>query len=92
MNELVRSIRAEPCVLKYWPLGGNLRLVGYPDAANRYNADNNSQRGQVIFLSEDRTKSKDGYGSMIDVETHNIKYSGIVHYGVGAVLSHHMFS
>ena len=50
LNKLARSIRAEPCVLRYWPLKGSLRLVGYPDATCRRNADNNSQRGQAIVL------------------------------------------
>ena len=62
LNKLVRSIRSEPCVLKYWPLKGKLRLIGYPDAAYRNNADNSSQRGQTIFLVEERTVSKDGFG------------------------------
>ena len=29
-NKLVRSIRSERCVLKYWPLKGDLRLVRLP--------------------------------------------------------------
>ena len=33
LNKLVRSIRFEPCVLRYWPLKGKLRLIGYLDAA-----------------------------------------------------------
>jgi hypothetical protein len=32
MRKLVRSIRSVPCVIKSWPLRGNLRLVGYPEA------------------------------------------------------------
>ena len=36
------------------------------------NADNSSQRGQAIFLVEERTVSKHGFGSMIDFEAHNI--------------------
>ena len=72
LNKLVRSIRSEPCVLKYWPLTGNLRLVGYPDAAYRINADSSSQRGQTMFLAGKRTVSKDGFGSMIDFESHQI--------------------
>jgi hypothetical protein len=59
-------------VLKYWPLEGEPRLVVYPDAAYRNNADNSSQRGQVIFLVEERTVSKDGFGSMIDFESHKM--------------------
>ena len=36
------------------------------------NADNSSQRGQAIFLVEERTLSKDGFGSMVDFESHKI--------------------
>jgi hypothetical protein len=61
LNKSVRSIRSEPCVLRYWPVQGKLRLIGYPDAAYRNNADNSSQRGQTIFLVEERTVSKDGF-------------------------------
>ena len=49
-NKLARSIRAKPCALRYWPLKGLLRLVGYPDAAYRDNVDTSSQRGQAMFL------------------------------------------
>ena len=51
VSKLVRSIRSEPCELKYGPSKGNLRLVGYPEAAYKHNADNNSQRSQAIFQS-----------------------------------------
>ena len=54
---------------KYWPLKGKLRLVGFPDAAYRNNADNSSQRGQVFLLVEERTVSKNGFGSMIGFES-----------------------
>ena len=54
----------------YWPLKGKLRLVGYPDAAYNYNTDNSSQRGQTIFLAESRTRSQDGFGSMVEFESH----------------------
>ena len=50
LNKLVRSIRSEPCVLRYWPLKGKLRLSDYLDVAYRNNADNSSQRGQTIFV------------------------------------------
>ena len=72
LNKLVLSIKTEPCVLKYWPLKGNLRLVGYPDAAYRNNADNSSQRCQIIFLAEERKVSKGGFGSLIDFESHKM--------------------
>ena len=51
---------------------GKLRLIGYPDAAYRNNADNSYQRGQTIFLVEARTGSKDVFGSMIDLQSHEI--------------------
>ena len=70
LTKLVRSIRAEPCVLRYWPLKGSFRLVGYPEATYRNNVDNSSQRGQAIFLAEGRTTSKDGFGSVVDFESH----------------------
>ena len=61
LSKWVRSIRAEPCALRRWPLKGSLRLVGYPDAAYRNNVDNSSQRGQAIFLAEERSTSKYGF-------------------------------
>ena len=48
-----------------------LRLLGYLDAAYRNNTYNSSHRGQTIFLAEERTVSRDGFGSMIGVESHN---------------------
>jgi hypothetical protein len=72
LYKLVRSISSEPYVLKYWPLKGKLRLIGYPAAAYRNNADNSSHRGQTIFLAEERTVSKYGLGSMIEFESHKI--------------------
>ena len=65
LNKLVRSIRSEPCVLRYWPLKGKLRLIGYPYATYENNGDNSSQGGQAIFLAEERTVSKYGFGSLI---------------------------
>ena len=51
---------------------GKLRLIGYPDAAYRHNSYNSSQRGQAIFLAEERTVSRDGFGSMLGFESHKI--------------------
>ena len=61
LNKLAISVRSEPCALKYWPLKGNLRLVGCPDVAYRNYADNNTQRGQTIFIAEERRASNDGF-------------------------------
>jgi hypothetical protein len=73
LNKLVRSIKAEPSELRFWPLKGKLRILGYPDASYRNNEDKSSQRGQVIFLAEDRTSSANTRGSLVDYESQKIK-------------------
>ena len=74
INKLVRKIRNVKVALKFWPLKGKNRIVGYPDAAFRNNPDKSSQRGQTIFLAEPRQKGKvDGRGSLIDYESQKIK-------------------
>ena len=75
LNKLVRKIRSEIVVLRFWPLKGtSLRFVGYPDAAYRNNSDKSSQRGQTIFLAESRVRGKtDTRGSLIDYESQKIK-------------------
>ena len=75
LNKLVRKIRSEVVVLRYWPLKkASLRFVGYPDAAFRNNADKSSQRGQTVFLVEARQYGKvDARGSLIDYESQKIK-------------------
>ena len=73
LNQLARSIRSEPCVLRYWPLKGKLRLIGYPDATYRNNADNSSQRGQTIVLAEDKDSFQGRFlGSLMDIDSHKI--------------------
>mgnify|MGYP000140565083 CR=1 FL=1 len=73
INKTVRTVKAMPVALHFWPLKGNLRIIGYPDASYRNNADKSSQRGQVLFLAEARkTNSVDGKGSLIDYESHKI--------------------
>ena len=46
LNKLVRAIRAgvagEIVDLRFWPLKGNLRIIGYPDAAYQNNEDKSS--------------------------------------------------
>ena len=75
INKLVRKIRSEVVVLRFWPLDPkNLRLIGYPDAAFKNNADKSSQRGQAIFLAEGRLNDKiHAKGSLIDYESQKIK-------------------
>jgi len=74
LNKLVRKIRAERIVLRFWPLQGNPRIIGFPDAAFRNNPDKSTQRGQVIFLAEPRQKNRiDGRGSLVDYESQKIK-------------------
>ena len=52
INKLVRSLKAEPVALRFWPLKGNCRIIGMPDASYRNNEDKSSQRGQCLFLAE----------------------------------------
>ena len=54
LNKVVRAVRAQPQRLYFWPLQGPLRLIGYPDACFKNNEDHSSQRGQCIFLAEQR--------------------------------------
>ena len=54
LNKLVRSIKNEPAKLIFHKLKNPCRLIGIPDASYRNNADKSSQRGQCIFLSEER--------------------------------------
>ena len=58
LNKLVRTIRADPLELRYWPLKGPERILGYPDASYRNNEDKSSQRAHVIFLAEERKENK----------------------------------
>ena len=77
LNKVVRTVRAQPVRLMFWPLKGSLRIIGYPDAAFKNNADGSSQRGQVIFVAEDRkqaTACRDPVkGSLVDYESTKIK-------------------
>ena len=73
LNKLVRSVKNEPADLRYWPLKGPMRLIGFPDAAYRNNSDSSSQRGQAIFIAQERTKDQHTRGSLVDFESHKIK-------------------
>ena len=58
----MRVLKATEIELRFWPLKGPLRILGYPDASYRNNDDKSSQRAHVIFLAEERNpklKSKD---------------------------------
>ena len=72
LNKLVRTIKLEPADLRFWPLHGKLRIIGYPDAAYRNNSDSSSQRGQTIFLAEPRNKHQNSKGSLVEFESHKI--------------------
>jgi len=73
-----------------WPLTGNLRIVGYPDASFfKNNPDGSSQRGQCIFLAEERLATDSSWvrqgenpddptkgsarGSLVDYESTKIR-------------------
>ena len=61
-------------MLRFWPLRGKCRLIGYPDAAYRNNSDKSSQRGQCIFVAEPRKNGKvSPKGSLVDYESQKIK-------------------
>ena len=70
LNKLCRDIRNTPAELRFWPLRGTPRIVLYPDAAYKNNSDSSSQRAQVIFLAEERSKThKDSFGSLVFFES-----------------------
>jgi len=76
LNKVIRSIRAEPVTLMFWPLKGHLRLIGMPDAAFKNNEDKSSQRGSCIFLAEPRAEGmKNTRGSLIDYESKKIRHA-----------------
>ena len=54
INKTVRTINSIPLSMRFWPLRGKTRIVGYPDASYRNNEDKSSQRAHVIFLAEQR--------------------------------------
>ena len=61
--------------MRFWPLRGKTRIVGYPDASYRNNEDKSSQRAHVIFLAEQRDLrqgSSNSRGSLVDYESHKI--------------------
>ena len=76
LNKLVRSVKAAPVALRFWPLKGPCRIIGFPDASYKNNEDKSSQRAMVVFLCEQRrtgsSASVDCRGSMIEYESHKI--------------------
>ena len=54
----------------YAPIEGVPRLMGFPEAAYKNNADGSSQRGQCRFICQLRNKERDTRGSLIDYESH----------------------
>ena len=74
LNKIVRSVRAQPSKLYFWPIKFPTRIIGYPDASYKNNEDGSSQRGQCIFIAEVRREGQsNGYGSMVDYESTKIK-------------------
>ena len=74
-NKTVRTIKSIPLSMRFWPLRGKTRIVGYPDASYRNTTDKSSQRAHVIFLAEQRDLrqgSSNSRGSLVDYETHKI--------------------
>ena len=84
LNKLVRTIKATPVELKFWPLQGNLRILGFPDASYRNNEDKSSQRAHCIFIAQEKKEHQknrgrpgdsayaDTSGSLVDYESHKI--------------------
>ena len=50
INKTVRTIKSIPLSMRFWPLRGKTRIVGYPDASYRNNEDKSSQRRMLYFL------------------------------------------
>ena len=73
--KIVRTIRAQSLSMKFWPLQGPCRILGFPDASYRNNENKSSQRAHTIFLAEERDL-KHGKswtrGSLVDYESHKI--------------------
>ena len=82
LNKVVRTVRANPVRLHFWPLKGQQRTTGYPDASYRNNEDQPSQRGQTSFVAEARKAGRPhSRGSMIDNEStdpsHNLEHDSV---------------
>ena len=69
ISKTVRTIKSIPLSMRFWPLRGKSRIVGYPDASYRNNEDKSPQRAHVIFLAEQRDLrqgSSNSRGSLVD--------------------------
>ena len=69
INKTVRTIKSIPLSMRFWPLRGRNRIVGYPDASYCNNEDKSSQRAHVIFLAEQRDLrqgSSNSRGSLVE--------------------------
>ena len=75
INKTVRTVKSIPLSMRFWPLRGKTRIVGYPDTSYRNNEDQSSQRAHVTFLAEQRDLcqgSSNSRGSLVLYETHQI--------------------
>ena len=63
--KVVRMVKDKPQRLLCAPIKGVPRLMGFPDAAYKNNADGSSQRGQCIFTCQPRKKERDTRGSLV---------------------------
>ena len=72
INKAVRTLKSQYVDGRFWPLKGQQRILGMPDASYRSNSDKSSQRAHVIFLAEDRKlpapNARRSYG--YDEQTH----------------------
>ena len=71
----IRTIKSIPLSMRFWPLRGKTRIVGYPDASYRNSEEKSSQRAHVVLLAEQRDLrrgSSNSRGSLVDYETHKI--------------------
>ena len=85
INKLVRKIRSMCVMLVFHRLKGPTRILGYPDASYRNNSDMTSQRGQTIFIAEERVSKfrknqgtagipqGSSRGSLVDYESTKIR-------------------
>ena len=80
LNKVVRMVKDKPQRLLYAPIKGVPRLMDFPDAAYKNNADGSSQRGQFIFVCQPRNKKRDTKGSLIDYESHKIIEDSSLHH------------
>eukprot|EP00435_Cladocopium_sp_Y103_P049850 s227_g15.t1 len=54
INTVARTLKSQYVDGRFWPLKGQQRILGMPDASYRNNSDKSSQRAHVLFLAEDR--------------------------------------